>query len=590
MITQELISRIVGDSKLIHRRTDFHEDIDEIREDLKPHFENEYPEKLLEGFRKAEKGWMKEERMAGWQSPTIPATSRIKNLLHKIRQADDFKIDFPSDSEVETGLTKANSFKDYLTVNLPVVKNLEDWIFGIFQEAYLADPNAVCFVGAEPRDYIEGRDISLAYPQIICSEDLVLVDPELIVWQIDKEEHSGKKEFFAVSSTDAAYFWYWTKDYKDEGGFPFTLEVYSNVFKSIPAKQVGSVIGEVEDNKPIFNSLVTPALPPWNIALRRQDDNEIIWVKYAYPKEWEIGNGNCKTCKGSGKTTNNKGESTCQTCGGQGYTKSDTPFNVTRINITQPNALNPSVATVPTPPMGTIERPIEILKEFRTEISEKILEGLKSLGLENLYVVPLATSGESKIQDKKEVHTLLYQVAVHYVSFYVWAAEQLYYQRYASMTNQGLLTEEQRLKTIPQATIPTEFDILTAADLSESLAFAKEKNLGPEVEKGLRRSLLVKLYGEDSPAVKEADIRYLLDPLPNVTLEELALLKETGLVSDLDALLKVRKDAFITQIITEDPKWWEKPFAEKQKSLYDMAQAQLDKITQTRVNAIDLRA
>ena len=591
MITQELIAEILQDRKLINRRTDFHEEIDEIREELEPHFDDEYPEKLLFEFRTSEEDWMKAERKKGWQNPTKPAVAKIENLLHKIRQADDFAIVFPSDSEADTGLTRQNSFKDYLTKNLPVVKNLEDWLFQVFQKAYLSDPNAIVYVGPDPEDVLIG-DLGKVWPQIISSEYLVSFGPEGAIWELESEKINGKKakRFFMVDETDAGYFYYFEQDVKgDSDPINFTFEVFPGIFNSVPVHQVGSVVYEIEDNKPIYESLLQPALSPWQIAMRRQDDNEIIWIKSAYPKEWEIANGSCKTCKGSGTTAD--GKSTCKTCDGKGHTVKESPFIKKVINITTPNALNPNAPTIPTPPIGIVERPIDILREFREEIDSQIMKGLKALNLENIGLVPLATSGESKIQDKKEVHTLLYQVAVWYATIYEWTAAQIYSQLYGGLINNGLLTEEQKAATLPKIVVPTEFDILTAQDLAESLAFAKKNNLGAQVVNGLIRSLTAKIHGEDSEPVKQAEAMAKLDPLPNMTIDEVVLAKEAGLISEVDALLKIRIESFVNQKVAEtDGAWWRLPFIEKQASLYELAQKESDKIKATRINAIDLRA
>lgn len=240
--------------------------------------------------------------------------------------------------------------------------------------------------------------------------------------------------------------------------------------------------------------------------------------------------------------------------------------------------------------MGIVERPLDVIKEFREEIDYQITKGLKALGLENLYLTPLATSGESKIQDKKEVHTFLYQIAVVYVSMYEWCAKQIYIQRYGAASGSGLISESQIEKALPKVTVPTEFDILSAAAIADALAQAKDKKFGPEIINGLERDLIIKQYGENSDAARRNKILTALDPLPNLSPEEKTLYKESGLVDELDALVSVKLPAYVNRFASQDPKFWDKTFDEMDKMIRDKAKAELDSIKSAMVSRIDFEA
>lgn len=579
------------DKKILMHESEYQEEIIERYKALKNHFSDDYPELFLESTRPNEDEWMKKYRRHVWECPTHPAISRVENLLHKIRQADDFRISF-EESEVETSIPKERAFKKYLTSDMPVVGNLEDWTFQLFQKTYLSDPNALVFVGPDVNELEYTEDFSRPYPQIICSKQILKVSDTYAFFEIGHYEDYHKEERTAIG-IDKTSVWVikWNaKDQVDEQ-IKYDLIIRPNVWKEYPIKKVGTIASEIEDKTVVWDSILTGALSSWNIALRRADDNEIIWIKYAYPKEWEISSGTCKTCRGFGYILGqNNTQSECKSCGGAGNISTETPFNKLVINATKANALNPDVPTIPVPPMGIVERPLDVIKEFRAEIEIQIERGFKALGLENLFQVPLSTSGESKIQDKKEVHTFLYQIAVVYTSMYEWVALQCHNQIYGPLSTSGVVNIEKAIKALPKVTIPTEFDILSASAISDSLALAKDKGFGPEIINGLERDLLVKQYGENSDAVRRQSILNILDPLPNLKPDEKALYKEAGLVSELDALISVKLPAYINRLVATDPKWWKKSYEEMAADVNAAAVAELANIQAANVGRLEFNA
>ena len=591
MVTQEVVTAIMTDKKILMHESEYQEEIIERYKALKNHFSDDYPELFLESTRPNEDEWMKKYRRHVWECPTHPAISRVENLLHKIRQADDFRISF-EESEVETSIPKERAFKKYLTSDMPVVGNLEDWTFQLFQKTYLSDPNALVFVGPDVNELEYTEDFSRPYPQIICSKQILKVSDTYAFFEIGHYEDYHKEERTAIG-IDKTSVWVikWNaKDQVDEQ-IKYDLIIRPNVWKEYPIKKVGTIASEIEDKTVVWDSILTGALSSWNIALRRADDNEIIWIKYAYPKEWEISSGTCKTCRGFGYILGqNNTQSECKSCGGAGNISTETPFNKLVINATKANALNPDVPTIPVPPMGIVERPLDVIKEFRAEIEIQIERGFKALGLENLFQVPLSTSGESKIQDKKEVHTFLYQIAVVYTSMYEWVALQCHNQIYGPLSTSGVVNIEKAIKALPKVTIPTEFDILSASAISDSLALAKDKGFGPEIINGLERDLLVKQYGENSDAVRRQSILNILDPLPNLKPDEKALYKEAGLVSELDALISVKLPAYINRLVATDPKWWEKSYEEMAADVNAAAVAELANIQAANVGRLEFNA
>jgi len=578
MLTQEDLIAILSNPKKINFQTDYHEEVREIYEALENHFDDDYPRRLLESTRPNEEEWMKLERERVWECPSRVPIKRVENLLTKIRQADDFRINW-LENEIQTGIAQDNSFRDYCENKLPVYGSLEDWLFQTFQRYYLSDPNALIWVAPKVDDIREGFNLDKPFPQLIESEDIVELGESYAVWKIEEDKKKRIKYFGACDETT---FYYVT--YEQGQTDKISIAVYP-IFSSYPIHTVGSVVYEVEDYTVIYESIVQAAIPEWNQALRRADDNNILWIKQAYPKEWEYKSTACKTCKGSGRGKGS--ETTCKSCNGSGNDVVETPFQKIVISIPKTNALTNEnqLTNIPTPPAGIIERDLATIKEFGVEIQLRLYNGMRALGLEYLFENPLAISGEAKIQDKKEVHTFLYQVAVHYVTVYSWVAKELYLQKYSVLPN--LLTDERINQNLPKITIPTDFDIYTAAEIADALAMARDKGFGPEISNGLERDLLIKQYGEGSMAVKKNEIRQRLNPLPNYKPDEIALLKESGMVSDVDAMLAVKIDYFTNLLAAQDDKWWEKDFLQKKADLEALAKAEAEKISQKQIGRVD---
>ena len=578
MLTQEDLIAILSNPKKINFQTDYHEEVREIYEALENHFDDDYPRRLLESTRPNEEEWMKLERERVWECPSRVPIKRVENLLTKIRQADDFRINW-LENEIQTGIAQDNSFREYCEKKLPVYGSLEDWLFQTFQRYYLSDPNALIWVAPKVDDIREGFNLDKPFPQLIESEDIVELGESYAVWKIEEDKKKRIKYFGACDETT---FYYVT--YEQGQTDKISIAVYP-IFSSYPIHTVGSVVYEVEDYTVIYESIVQAAIPEWNQALRRADDNNILWIKQAYPKEWEYKSTACKTCKGSGRGKGS--ETTCKSCNGSGNDVVETPFQKIVISIPKTNALTNEnqLTNIPTPPAGIIERDLATIKEFGVEIQLRLYNGMRALGLEYLFENPLAISGEAKIQDKKEVHTFLYQVAVHYVTVYSWVAKELYLQKYSVLPN--LLTDERINQNLPKITIPTDFDIYTAAEIADALAMARDKGFGPEISNGLERDLLIKQYGEGSMAVKKNEIRQRLNPLPNYKPDEIALLKESGMVSDVDAMLAVKIDYFTNLLAAQDDKWWEKDFLQKKADLEALAKAEAEKISQKQIGRVD---
>lgn len=590
-----LLSKLLSEE--VREGVEYIEEAREIYEALEVHFENEYPEKLLSTQHPSEELWMKDYRKRRWQTPTIAATGRVYQFLQKIQQADDFKIrwtnDFASTGIAEEVGGQNNTLSYYINERLPLYGSLETWLFSSFLKTYLQDPNALVVVLPDFSEFVENPeevqtlDWSRPYPQIVCIEDLILENENWVVFEVEEYEDKQKKEwkqYLALTKEGLLLF-------RQIGPFnqdnPFKVYELPYQFDYLPTIKVGSVVYEEEDGHLVYDSVLSPCLPSWNEVLFRTDDLNILWAIHALPQKWALKLSTCKTCNGTGFGTNSQKQRTeCRECNGSGRASS-TPFSLIEVNVDKSTAINPSPAMPPLPPAGYIERPIDAVKIFQEDIITKEFQGYKAIGLEILGQIPSNQSGIAKEYDRKELNTFCYSVCVHLTTVYRAATYHILVQRYGSLVASGILTEDRIKAALPMLTIPTDFDVLTSAVVSEMLTKAVAGKFSPLIVHGIEMDYVEKLYGENSMQKQYLKLLTDLDPLPFKSVDEKTLLFTSGGCSKKDYILSANLTNFVTQLIKKDPQWSSKSFETQMAEVNALAEAKVKEINSGVVPIMD---
>lgn len=560
----------------------------EKAEVLEYHFENEYPEKLLNAQHPSEEPWMREYRKRRWQSPTLVSTGRVYHFLQKIQQADDFKIKWESDYE-KTGIAeeingKNNTLKHYCQNEIPLYKDLETWLFNTFLKAYLSDPNSIVAILPEIDEWIEKPEEytqvewTRPYPHIFETEDLLYETDEWVLLEVEEWKDQNKrkwKQYLAITKEGLVLF-------RQIGPFtessPFKVYEIPYNFEYLPVIKTGNIVYEEEDGNLIFDSVLSPCIPAWNEVLYRTDDLNILYAVHALPQKWALKLSPCKTCNGTGYRTNAQKERTdCRECNGSGRASS-TPFSLLEINIDRITAVNPNPSVPPIPPAGYIERPIDSVKLFQDDILTKEFQGFKAIGLEILGQIPAAQSGIAKEYDRKELNTFCYSVCVHLAAVYRIAVYHILYQRYNSLFASALIDDYQVKAALPELTIPTDFDVLTSAVLGDMLTKARAGGFNPIIINGIEMDYVEKLYGENSSKKTYLQILSTLDPLPFKTVDEKTVLLQSSGCTKLDYVLSANLASFVTQLIDENPDWASKEMKEQRADVTRMAEEKLAEI------------
>lgn len=587
------------DQEIREGKSEYIKESREKAEALEYHFENEYPEKLLRTQHPSEEPWMREYRKRRWQAPTKVATGRVFTFLQKIQQADDFKIRFESDFK-KTGIAERianqsdpNTLEYYVKNLMPKVPNMETWLFNVFLKTYLQDANAIVAMLPNLDEFIEEPesvstlDWSRPYPQTFESDDLIYEEEDWVIVEVEEYKDSNKKEwqqFLAITKV-GIFLFRQVSEYREMN--PFKVYGVPFNFNYLPVIKVGNIIYEEEDGHLVYDSVLAPCLPAWNEVLFRTDDLNIMYAVHALPQKWALKLTPCKTCNGSGTIINQKHEqANCTQCNGTGRASSS-PFGLMEINIDRISAINPNPIVPPVPPAGYIERPVDSVRLFQEDIIYKEYQGFKAIGLEILGQIPVGQSGIAKEYDRKELNTFCYSVSIHLAKVYKVACYHILYQRYNNLFASSFMTDEKIQYALPDITIPTDFDVLTAATISTMLSEARRNGYNPIIVHGIEMDYVEKLYGENSVQKTYLKIVNALDPLPFKTTDEKTILVQTNGCSKLDFVLSTNLPSIVMVLSQDDPSWYTKPLSEQRVDVYRLAGEKMVLIEQNMVPIVD---
>ena len=188
-----------------------------------------------------------------------------------------------------------------------------------------------------------------------------------------------------------------------------------------------------------------------------------------------------------------------------------------------------------------------------------------------LSIVPAPQSGIAKQYDRKEINTFFYQIAIMIQYGYSHTAKLIYNLRYAGIADAAGLDYEKRLASLPRITIPSDFDILTMEMLAANLSMAKKDQYNPVIVSGLERDYVEKLYGENSDELKLINIISRLDPLPNKTVDEKVIIKDSYGCSEVDFVLSCNINSFINELVENDEYWLDGMLPDQRKDLIRLA-------------------
>ena len=242
--------------------------------------------------------------------------SNLLNPINKIFSASGYNSDIEISSK--TGLTQFQEHLDKLPEGMSITK----WMETYWREAYITDPNGICFIEVE-----EEEDTPKAYPTY--KSILTIHDYkhkwgvfDYIVLDYGKHKVNEKEvDVFRVYDEEKDGLYYLekgeVKEFIHEG--EDTSIIFHN-YDFIPAVLCSDIIDKKTKGRKSFINKIDEILREY---MNDSSVHSIYKFLHGFPIFWRIAS-NCTTCAGTGKIIDQKSTATpkekvsCPTCHGKG--------------------------------------------------------------------------------------------------------------------------------------------------------------------------------------------------------------------------------------------------------------------------------
>jgi hypothetical protein len=143
------------------------------------------------------------------------------------------------------------------------------------------------------------------------------------------------------------------------------------------------------------------------------------------------------------------------------------------------------------------------------------------------------------------------------------------------------------MAALPQITVPTDYDVMTADMVAEQLSKAMINKFNPLITAGIEKDYVEKLYGENSIQKTYLKILSQLDPLPFKSTDEKTVLLASNGCTQLDYILSANLAAFVMQKVDENAGWYDKPVQQQRADVYALAAIKMAEIQSGLVPLMD---
>ncbi len=577
MIDESIIALYTGNQHPVHR---FYNESVELESQLCPHSDGEYPTKLIDEARPNEPHLYKQYRKNVFEPITKTYYTKVLNVFSKIRIADDWGVKYP-----ESGTyPPSQSPKEYLQDNYPDFGSIENWYFSVALDSLLDDSNSVMAVFPEKTPLNDNEYVEPIVHIFDSTQTIEFRNKQLCVVKIldipDNDYELLDGFSFPVDKVvmiffDANTVEKWVKvEENDTTKFVLYYE-WSHNMGILPCLKIGGSIKEYKYGEKLFESFIQSCVPHWNEAIRRYSDHQVNMALHLHPDRWEIADQECRVCKGSGtiqSTITGTRESTpCGNCHGAGKVMVKTPFGT--------KVVRPDVKTGPTngmsmpiPPAGYIERPIETIDYLNKEWKSCVQQGLSSLNMEFLMYEPAINSGVSKVMDRSELNAYIFMVASHIVNNNLLPIIYIILkQRY------GKQKSDSEIKAMmPSIKIPVKYDVIIASFLLEATKYAKDSGVPGNVLDQMYLEYAAKEFGKDSAPYLNVLNSMELDPLSHQTVDEKMVTLSNKGCTEEQYIISSQLPFFLIRAFAENSSFNDMPLAQKMTIMEQYAQEVID--------------
>lgn len=541
----------------------------ELSNNLAIHAYGVKPETLLNKARPNEQQVYKDWRSQRWSPITLTYWQKVVFNSAKIRKAEDWEVAYPDED-----------IKEYVTKNYPDFDSFDNWFWNFGFGKMFSDPNGIILVAPLPKlNPSDDREKYNPYTYYFSSDRVidyqhdkyaVLLSEECsVVTRGGTPEKTGRIIIF-VTTTDiitakqVGEINDYTFEYTvDADGTPLGI---AHNFGYLPAFQLGGILADYKIGYKFYDSFISPCVPHWDEAVMDYSDHQVNKALHLHPDRWEIADNECPSCTGSGYIQTKKGDgfvkNTCSNCNGMGRISIKTPFGVKLIKPAVKTGASESVS-IPTPPGGYIDRPIESLKLLKEEYQNDIREGLAALSMEFLMNTPTEQSGVAKAYDRDPL-TAYYGVLSKHVVEAIYTPCLYFITKWRNLLD----TEEVVDSKVPHVKIPQKFDVVISSSVADSLKVAHEAGMSSAITSNLEVTYAKQEYGETSDVAIYAELIDRFDPLAGKTEDQkMTILSNKGCTQD-DYILSSKLYSFLKRAFVEYKDFYDKQYKD-QKAILD---------------------
>ena len=540
-----------------------------LAEDIRIHADGKVPTHLICVRRPNEPEEIKNYREKIYVPITKNSINKVIHSLEKIRRAQDWNIQYDTNALVSS-VADDERMEKYCEEDYPGYTSITNWAFSELLKRSLIDANGIVavvldqlpssrgeyskpvarfFESSQIVDYVEG-------------EYAVLKSQDTTEYYLD--DGKGARQltygaiYYVLTKTD---FVKYEQVNKDE--FKPT-NIYTHNIGKLPAWKVGGLYLKRVNNDTIYESRIAAMVPNLNEAAREYSDLQAEILLHIHSEKYAYVNSECPDCNGTGKKLGANGERVvCDRCGGTGKVLNTSPYGMHLISA---GAIGEN--SVPTPPIGYLQKDTSIAKLQDERVRDHIYDALASINMEFLAETPLSQSGTAKEVDKDELNNFVNAIAEDLVR----NLDNVYYfigeYRYRSIVSD----EKKRRAMYPKIGVPTKFDMMSTAAAMERLKNAREAKVNPEILRELEIDYAKKEFNTDPEIAMRVETTFTLDPMFGVDDENKMTQLQNGGVTKVDYIVSCNIHTFVRRAVFENEDFYTLDFDKQMEILRKYAE------------------
>lgn len=531
------------------------------------HIYGDKPMYLLERARPREDEEVKLYRIDNYEPTTKAGADKAIDIVGKIFNPTLYSITFKEQNEQSDLLQK------YTLEYYPNYNSLTNYNKDVTLRKMLADPNGVMAV--KPIE-IPMFDTERLKPEIVIygSSCVWWYDRDCFLIFIRDEETDGQKNFYFdyYDKTQYLNFYCWYDGTTKQMNFVHVDQPYVHNFKEIPAWFLRGKSRSTDNGTIMYESYFSSALPHWNLAVVHESDLLGAFINHMHPLRYEVVDecnyefkyqGMGYRCRAGHISYPGGKDGThismdCPSCYGTGYTAVKSPYGTYQFSKQKLEDGNMPAGMLP---VGFVQVDTEATEMLKERCKDMNRAAMWSINMDVEDKVGESNSGVAKVIDRSAQWDTLSTFAT--VMFDVHLPNQYYFINKYMFSIEAISLNKKEDKNLPAINKPTQFDILTTAELINNFAVAQKSGL----DKNYLRMKSIEIANRDLSTAPEAR-KYLitvlnLDPLYGFTQDEITLGVSNGVIRKLDWAIHENLKTFIDRAIKEKQNFLDIPKEEQ---------------------------